>query len=239
MGLKGGVNTLVGKVFTPMLVAAVMGVVLLVPVGPSYALQFDLDTVFNGSGPSGTGPWVTLVFSNVVAGTVQLDITLNLQAANEYVDEINFNFKPTENPTNLGIAYVSGVNFATFSTGTDAFQADGDGQFDAELTYTNGAFDNSDTARYNLTCALCSSTLDASFFNFQSTVQGANGIYFAAAQVTPGGNWVGATSSVNPLPPGQVPEPSSVLLLGLGLAELAQWRRLTQRKRSRQNVVAS
>lgn len=190
--------------------------------GPASALSisFGLDFEFSGgTQPEGATPWATITIDDAAdtggANSVRVTISNNLTDG-EFISEFSLNLDPALDPTDLTFTAVnmSAVSSSTFTTGVDAFQADGDGKFDMRLGLPPppGAFAAKYTAGETLVFDLTfSAALSAADFDFGSASGGGNGTFRAAAHVQGIGlddedsGWIGP-----------VPEPSVALLMAAG-----------------------
>lgn len=210
-----------------------LGLVLFA-AGPASAtvITFNLNFEFSGGvAPEGTAPWSTITIDDTAdiggANSVRITISnVNLTDA-EFISGVYLNLDPGLDPTLLTFTSVntSAVASVGFSTGVNAFQADGDGQFDILLALPPppGAFAEKFTAGETLVFDLTyTSALVAANFDFGSAPGGGQGIYRAAASVQGIGpadedsGWIGP-----------VPEPGVVLLLAAGLLGLGATKRKT------------
>ncbi len=213
---------------------ALLGCALIASAGLSAnaSVVFNLNHEFSGgTAPSGSGPWLTLTFTQNGANNVRLTVE-SLTTANEFTTNILFNIATTYVPTNVGFAFNSGLSSA--GTTPDAllrkaanpladasFKADGDGYFDFRIDYSGiGAFNGGEHLVFDLSAA----GLLESHFNFDSEPGGGNGSYHAAAHVqnTPNGGsgsgWIGDGPTVIPLPPAVYSGAASLALASLVVA---------------------
>lgn len=203
--------------FSLLLAAALVGSA----AAPASALTitYDLAVEFsNGTPPAGVGPWVTISIDDSVGGPNDVRVTIsnvNLTGV-EFVPGVYLNFDPALDPTLLSFAAVSAsaVGSWAFSTGADAFQADGDGKFDIALALPTSG--NRFTAGESLVFDLSyTSAISAGSFDFLSAPGGGNGSYHVAAKVQgigedeEGSGWIG-----------DVPEPALLGLLGAAAVAL-------------------
>ena len=195
-------------------------------VAPAAAgtLTFEFDTPLPTKvNPDGGAPWLIAVFDDQdTAGSVYLTLTANLINDN-FIGSVYINLDPAIDPGDLS-ASVFGPATAptpTYSMGTNAYKADGDGYFDFLFSFpTDDAnrFEGTET----ITFLLEADGLLASFFAFYSEEGGGEGSWLAAAHIQaistdPGSTWVGGTVPV--------PIPGAVWLLGSGLLGLVGLKR--------------
>jgi hypothetical protein len=190
-------------------------------------VSFDYNIEFSGATPpAGATPWLRATFDD---GGGSGSVTLKFESVNlvltEFVRFSYFNLDPALNPNDL--IFSAPVKTGTFtdptiSTGVNAFQADGDGLYDIELTFANAPpadrFGVGDAVEYTITGI---ASLTANSFDFFSAPAGGNGPFPVAAHVQGIGSSGANSGWVT-----HVPEPASLGLLFLGLP-LALARRRT------------
>ena len=199
---------------------------------PANALTIELNYEFSGAySPQSPQPpsWLKADFVQTGAGEVTLTMTAQNLTGAEFIGVWDFNLNPAKNPEALAIDYVSGVTGAV-SAKADNFKADGDGYFDISFNFAANAFTDGLTSVYTFTLA----GLTVADFNYSSVSGGGAGTYKSAAHVqgidkpdvpgvdSAGSGWIGPGDGM------MVPEPGTIILLGLGLLGLG----IVVRKRS-------
>lgn len=187
------------------------------------AVNFSLDTLYTGTSPGPTTPWLTASITDQSANTVLMTLTANNLSAGEYVSSWDFNLNPAFNSsqisaltlvkTNLGSGTVNG----TISKGVNTITSGGAGNFDLGFnfnTFGSGAFTEGDSVVFLITGI---SGLNAASFNYLSS----GGTFYTAAAIngiaTPArycgssstSGKVGDNTNNNP-----APEPATVAILG-------------------------
>jgi hypothetical protein len=182
--------------------------------------------ISKGTSPVGTPPWVTATFNDTgTPGTVELTLATPNLTDNEFASEWDLNLDPLLNPNNLSFSITNRTGSFTdpgISTGIDQFKADGDGYTDITFGFaTSGGASQRFGVGDSLTVQITGiSTLNAQSFNYQSSGGGGSVHYYMVAHVQSIGSgsdsgWVAPMESIY-----VVPEPTSVLLLVLGISGL-------------------
>ena len=199
------------------------------------SLILELDNHFGTiiTPPQGPTPWLTATFTDVVPGTVTLELKTNL-IDSERVKDWGFNLDPSLLPgfdaTDLGFSAPStiGGSFTapTITAGVDFWQSDGDGKYDIRFAFdisadSNLYFGQGDIVEYTIT----GDGLLAEYFDFLSTPGGGAGQYKSAAHVLSIG--AGATSAWV-----GTPEPATLIVLALGLLPMLLGKSRKFRKQS-------
>ncbi len=200
-------------------------------------LLYELNTVFSGPGtPSGPTPWLTAEFNNNGDGTVRLQMSTNTLATGEFVSKWYFNYDPTKTVTDLSFSRVGSAppGDPAISTGTNSFQADGDGKFDIEFSFQTSLtnrFGPSQSIIYDISST--SASLDVSLFDYISVEGGGAGTFNTAAHIQGLGSenedsaWIANNGAV-------IPEPSTYFMLStlIAIAAVAKKKRKVKVKTS-------
>ncbi len=189
---------------------------ILISVVSAFAsLIYDYSTIYSGSAPSGTQPWMTATFeTGSTPGTVDLTLQGTNLSSTEFVSSIYFNYTGT-NPLNIGFSSPWEGAAASFSP--NAYNGDGAGGFDIQILFPVSSqqdrFVNGDTAYLTIMGT-------GNPFDFYATNAGPGilGIYTGAhvQGIGLGGSQSGWAT---------VPIPPTVWLLGAGLLGMIAIRR--------------
>ena len=220
-----------GRVIYP-LVGGMMALGLIAaPHDAEATIVWSFTNEFSGSGGTLSGPVVVTLSDGGGSGSVNVMIdTSGLDASlSEFITGLYLNLNPILNPTSVGVSFPTNNTDpqGSFSRGTNAFQADGDGKYDILISWAVpagvGRFeaDEIDTVTFAL-----AGLVEEDFF-FLSHPAGGHGPFHAALRAQglgangQGSGWFSPTGGFDPGNEIPVPEPGSLALFGFGLAGLA------------------
>ena len=172
------------------------------------------------SGPTNnTGGDITVHIANI-AGGVRITVTNNLVDPGAFLSSLYLNTSVAPLADAVGTCVnctATGGQTMAFNFGSDAFQADGDGRYDILIDFSTEAANRllaGEVVVFDITSTTVGFTSD-SFLVF-SAPGGGNGPFRAAAHIQslPDGGSDFVTET-------EIPEPTSMLLLGSGLLTLA------------------
>lgn len=218
------------------MVAGIALAVALMIGSQAEALTLNFNYNYSGDAPTGPVPWLTAEFTQLNPNLVQLTMSEVNLTDQEFVSDWYFNFNPSKNADDLLFIPISGFPAVDVHTvpnnASNDIQADGGGLYDIRFEYPTSAgnrFGVGDSAVYYLQYLGSGMQLAESDFAWLAEPHGDNGVYYAAAHIQGIGpnaedsGWIGA-ELVPPVQP--VPEPSTLILLGAGLAGVIFRRRV-------------
>ncbi len=180
-------------------------------------ISFDLSIEYSGATePEGAPPWLTATFEDSGVDEVTLTLTALHLTGSEHVKDWGFNLNPSYDPTELGfelkLPKTGSFDAPDITTGTDFWQADGDGLYDIRFQFAAGGdsdtqFGVGDEAQFTIT-GNPGYGLTADSFDFVSEPNGGHGQYETAAHVVSIGEFSAWVAT---------PEPATLAVLALGL----------------------
>ena len=214
-----------------------LAVAVAMAVSQASALTFQYNIEFSGGqAPGGSPPWLTATFTDGAADHVSLTLSASGLTGSENVTEWDFN---------LTDSFIGSLSFLkTSQTGTftdpiisqlsNAFKADGDGNYDIEFLFATGSAAARFGAGESVTYDISATGLTANDFNLLSEPAGGHGPFLSAAHVqnttgagTGGSGWIAPGGGNNTPDSG-----STAMLLGAALGSVEVLRRLLLKKRS-------
>ncbi len=195
------------------------------------SISYGYTDSFGATAPDGPAPYASFTFDDGgSAGTVELTVSVAGTVGSATVVSLYYNLNPSLDPTSLSFVR-TGVdgpdpNDISVLTGANAFMADGDGGYDILIDMPppqgspNLRFQKDETLTFDISGIATLVAADFDVLSAPAPGPGGAGPYISVARFLStgpqgkGSDWVGA-----------VPEPSTLVLLGLGSLALVVRRR--------------
>jgi hypothetical protein len=198
-------------------------------------ISFDYDISFGTVAPDGATPYATALFDDGgTPGSVTLTVNVAATVGGADITDLYYNLDPTLDPTSLSIARTGGDGPSAgfpILTGVDAFMADGDGMYDILMDLPpppgNNAelFNAGETLIFTITGIGSLVAADFNFLSAPSPSPGGAGPFASVARFQSTGSNGKDSDFVGANPQEPIPEPSTLILLGLGSLALVVRRR--------------
>ncbi len=142
--------------------------------------QLKYDTVFSGTAPAGSAPWLLATFTDAGADTVTLNVSAFNLSGSEFVRSLYFN--NINAPTSFSY-YFTGSTAPTPGVSQDSnkYKADGDGKYDILFEFPTSGDKFTSGEVFN--AALTGTGLTAASFNSLSLLSGGEGTYLTATHI--------------------------------------------------------
>lgn len=209
-----------GVVFAALASSAILG------AAPAARADFaaDMGMVYNGTAPTGNGPYGRVTVETLAPGTVRLTMANLLDIGPQFVNDWYFNLDPAKNPNDLLVTYVSGQAAQSVIKGVNAVEPPGPGgDFDLQFQFGTANNANRFTANETSVYTITGNGINAESFRFLS--QNESNAYLSAMTVqgipTRGGTASGEIAGTLRVSQTAVPEPGTFALAGMGLLPLA------------------
>ena len=221
-----------------------MGILQYAPSLPAAMFTYPLNFEYSGTAPTGTPPWLIAEIKDVIGDEDRVEITMSTPGLvnNEFVGgwyfNLDFDFadlyygEDTDPGPDIFISSSDGTKAESVSYNPNGINAGGSMGHGFDIFFDfpesdsgdNSRFGSEETVIYQIR-AKPGTGLDAEDFNvFNVLDNGEAGTFYTAAHVqvinVDDSGWIAATESISP-----IPEPATILLLGIGLAGLLGIRR--------------